>query len=166
MGDCCEQPANTLRPSCPGCGRPGREVDRVTLKALLRPEALTQLGAGEFRFCPTSDCPIVYYGLDESFQREDVLVPVFQKETEIGRTVCYCFAVTEEKIRLEVETSRGSASAERIKRLVQAGRCACEVRNPQGTCCLGNVSAVVTAAGARSWAVLPDELVGSARDES
>ncbi|MCK9905406.1 hypothetical protein MXD63_36140, partial [Frankia sp. Cpl3] len=32
---------------------------------------------------------------------------------------------------------------DRIKTQVQAGRCACEIHNPQGTCCLGNVSAFV-----------------------
>jgi hypothetical protein len=26
---------------------------------------------------------------------------------------------------------------------VKAGNCACEVRNPQGSCCLGNVQATV-----------------------
>ena len=158
-------PADVSRPTCPACGRPGRAIGRITVKALLRPDALTQLGPGDFRFCPTRQCPIVYYGGDASFRREDVLVPVFQKETEIGRAVCYCFAVSEEQIRLEVETSGDSASAERIKSLVQAGRCACEVRNPQGACCLGNVSAVVTTAGARARTAVSDELVGSAVDE-
>ena len=26
---------------------------------------------------------------------------------------------------------------------VKAGNCACEIRNPQGSCCLGNVNAAV-----------------------
>jgi hypothetical protein len=36
-----------------------------------------------------------------------------------------------------------STAADRITALVKADRCACEVRNPQGTCCLGNVTAAV-----------------------
>ena len=65
---------------------------------------------------------------------------MFQKEPAGGRTVCYCLAVDEDTIRRETEASGRSASAERITALVQAERCACEVRNPQGTCCLGNVT--------------------------
>jgi hypothetical protein len=38
--------------------------------------------------------------------------------------------------------------AERITALVKAERCACEVKNPQGSCCLGNVAAATNAAKA------------------
>jgi hypothetical protein len=68
-----------------------------------------------------------------------LVVAVFQKEPPGTRTVCYCFAVREQDIRRElVETGHSSAS-ERITALVRADRCACEVKNPQGSCCLGNV---------------------------
>ena len=79
-------------------------------------------------------------------RREDVLLPVFQKEPEGRRTVCYCFEVAEDEIREEAQATGISASAERIDVLVRSGRCACEVRNPQGTCCLGNVFSVAKAA--------------------
>jgi hypothetical protein len=75
-------------------------------------------------------------------------VPVFQKQAEGGRIVRYCFAVGEDEIRREVEASGRSVSAARIKALVQAERCACEVRKRQGSCCLGNVTAVAKAAEA------------------
>jgi hypothetical protein len=32
---------------------------------------------------------------------------------------------------------------ERVTAGVQADQCACDIRNPQGSCCLGNVRAVV-----------------------
>jgi hypothetical protein len=112
---------------------------------MLHPEALARLGAERHRFCGTPECPVVYFQGEEVFRREDVLVAVFQKERQSERTVCYCFAVREGQIRREIEASGRSASADRIKRLVQAERCACEVRNPQGSCCLGNVLAVAKA---------------------
>jgi hypothetical protein len=155
MSDCCGLPADTARPACPECGRPGREVGLITLRALLRPDALARLAPGDYRFCSTSECPIVYFGRNERMKREDVLVPVFQKETEGRRTVCYCFAISEDVIREQVETAGVSASAERIKALVQSERCACEVRNPQGTCCLGNVFAVAKASGAAHARAVP-----------
>jgi hypothetical protein len=165
MQDCCDQPADGGRYPCPGCGRHGHQVDRITLKALLRPDALVRLASGDYRFCATSECPVVYHGPDGEFRREDVLVPVFQKEVGASRTLCYCFVIAEDQIRREVETSGFSASADRIKDLVVAGRCACEVRNPQGTCCLGNVFALVKAAGAFTLAPAPNDLVSASAPE-
>jgi hypothetical protein len=130
---------------CPACGQRGRRVERITLRALLRPEALERRAAAEHRFCPTPSCEVVYFGQGEVFRRDDVLVPVFQKEPEGRRTVCYCFAVREDEIQREVEDSGRSASAARIRALVRDERCACEVRNPQGSCCLGNVAAMAKA---------------------
>ncbi len=59
---------------------------------------------------------------------------------------------------LVLELVEGPTPAERIKAEVQAGNSACEVRNPSGKCCVGNVTrtapdvlqAAQTAAGAAS----------------
>ena len=133
--------------ACPACRHPGRSVERITLKALLRSEALMRLSAAPYRFCPTEACEVVYFAAESVFRREDLAVPVFQKEPEGGRTVCYCFGIAEGGLRREIIETGTSTAAERITGLVKADRCACEVRNPQGTCCLGNVLAVVKAAG-------------------
>jgi hypothetical protein len=126
-------------------------MDRITLKAMLRPAALMRLSAVEHRFCPAPDCPVVYFGHDEVFERDEIVVPIFQKEPAGERTVCYCFAVSERGIRTELIRTGRSLASERIGALVKADRCACEVRNPQGTCCLGNVAAAVeTARGEHS----------------
>jgi len=104
------------------------------VKALLRPEALMRLSAPEHRFCATPQCPVVYFGLEEAFEREEIVVPVFQKEPAGDRPVCYCFGIGEGALRLElVETGRSTAS-DRVTALVNADRCACEV-------CLGNLAA-------------------------
>jgi len=110
------------------------------VKALLRPEALARLSAPEHRFCPTSECPVVYFGQDEVFDRRELAVPVFQKEPRGARTVCYCFAISEKDIRRELLETGHSSASERITALVKADRCACELKNPQGSCCLGNVA--------------------------
>lgn len=151
MSDCCRVggPEAEAPTGCPECGRPGREVDRVTLKALLRASALERLGAPAHRFCPTPSCPVVYFGRGERFEKAEVAVAVFQKEREGERLSCYCLELREGGIRREIEETGGSTVVERITRLVQSGRCACELRNPQGSCCLGNVTAVVKAAEGR-----------------
>jgi hypothetical protein len=83
----------------------------------------------------------VYFGEGEVFQRDDVAAPVFQKEPAGNRTLCYCFAVSEADLRREIAETGRSTAAQRIGDHVQAGRCACAIKNPQGSCCLGDVVA-------------------------
>ncbi len=158
MGDCCITTTSAPDTRCPGCDAKSRPVDRITLKALLRPEALARMSPGAYRFCGTPECSIVYFRPDSTFERGDLAVPVFQKERPGTRTVCYCLAITEEDIAREL-TERGRSSAtERVTQLVKDERCACEVRNPQGTCCLGNVASAMTALAASA----PDEIARNA----
>jgi hypothetical protein len=122
-------------------------VQRITLKALLRPAALERLSPMEHRFCATPACPIVYFGDGGVFDYEDVQVPVFQKSLQGERTVCYCLGISVGLIEREIALGR-STSVDRIRELVKADRCACEIRNPEGSCCLGNVGVVLKAVAA------------------
>ena len=47
-------------------------------------------------------------------------------------------------IRKEIERHGSSAAGQRVRGHVAAGRCACDIRNPRGMCCLGDVNAAVT----------------------
>ncbi len=163
MSDCCqvETPRGAGPGRCADCGQPGRTVDPITLKALLRPEALARLSAPAHRFCPTASCPVVYFGEGEAFDREEIAGPVFQKEPVGDRTVCYCFAISEADLRREIAETGRSTAAQRITAHVKAGRCACEIKNPQGNCCLGNVAAVVKALGAQDATVRGLESAGA-----
>jgi hypothetical protein len=116
------------------------------LKALLKPAGLEGLAPGEYYFCPSPDCPVVYFGCGGSFLRNDIGVAVFQKEAAGRRIACYCLEVTEDQLRSEVQATGASKSAGRIRDLIGSDRCACELRNPQGSCCLGNVTAIVNSA--------------------
>lgn len=137
---------------CPECGNAGRTVERITVKALLRPEALARLSDPEHRFCATASCPVVYFGREETFDRGEVSAPVFQKEPPGERIVCYCFAVTEADIRHDIAATGRSPAPAEITAHVKAERCACEIRNPQGTCCLGNIASAVREAAATASA--------------
>ncbi len=150
MDSCCDvKPPSAVSPTrCPECGSPGRLVERVTVKAMLKPEGLMRLTAPEHRFCATPACPVVYFGIDDAFSRDEVVVRVYQKEPAGERTVCYCFAIREGDIQRELAENGRSTAAERVTALVNADRCACEVKNPQGSCCLGNLTAAAKAAKA------------------
>ncbi len=57
--------------------------------------------------------------------------------------VCYCFGFTRKDIEDEIAESGCSTIAERITTEVKAGNCACEIKNPSGKCCLGDVTRAV-----------------------
>jgi len=163
VSDCCqvETPRGTGPARCACCDQPGRTVDPITVKALLTSEALARLSAPAHRLCPNPSCPVVYFGEGEAFDREEMAVPVFQKEPAGERIVCYSFAISESDLRREIAETGRSTAAQRITAHVKAGRCACEVRNPQGSCCLGNVATVVKALAAPDATVRGLESAGS-----
>lgn len=60
--------------------------------------------------------------------------------------LCYRLGFTRADVRAEVATTGASTIPDRITAEVKAGRCACEVKNPSGRCCLGDVRKAVTEA--------------------
>ena len=117
-------------------------MDRVTVKALLTEAALQRMPQGDLRFCSDAGCDVVYFDADGvRFSTTDVRVAVWQKLPFGARQVCYCFGESEASIRTEIELNGSSAAVARIREHIAAGRCACEVRNPRGACCLGDVIA-------------------------
>jgi hypothetical protein len=125
-------------------GSRGSAVDVITVKALLVERALRRFLPGEYRFCPDLDCDIVYFSADgQRFTTADVRVPVWQKLPFGDRPICYCFGESEASMRHEIAFGEGTRVIERVREHIAAERCACEVRNPRGACCLGDVIAAV-----------------------
>lgn len=146
MADCCcpprpDDPAE--QQECPRSGTQGHAVDLNTVKALLSPAALTRISGAPHRFCPDPACEIVYFSPGDTYTVKDLRVPVWQKEPAGARMVCYCFGENEADIRREIERNGLSQAVERVRGHIAAGRCACELRNPRGACCLGDVIATV-----------------------
>jgi len=141
---CCEvaQTPRNPPPTCSACHSKGSKLGEITLKALLRPAALARRAENQHWFCATPTCPVVYFGKEEQFNRDDVIVPVFEKENDIGCPVCYCFDLSESDIRDEVARTGESTASIRIRTLIRQDRCACELKRPQGSCCLGRVAAI------------------------
>ena len=136
---------------CPTCGEHGKAVDSITLKALLA-VPLTQIGAADYLFCRTASCPTVYFAVDgkSRFTEESLRERVHQKHPEDDDVfVCYCFRHTPGSIRAELSETGETGVIESVTAGIRAGKCACDMRNPQGSCCLGNVRAVVDRLAAR-----------------
>jgi hypothetical protein len=130
--------------ACPICGKRGKPVQGQTVNALLS-ESLRAVQAVEYLFCKTRTCPVVYFSPDgeQTFTVEQVRERVYQKEPD-GEDVfvCYCFRHTVGDIRSASPEGRVAMIAD-INAGIAAGQCACDLRNPQGSCCLGNVRALV-----------------------
>ncbi|MDI9260339.1 putative iron-sulfur cluster-binding metallochaperone [Alicyclobacillus sendaiensis] len=134
---------------CPTCHAPARRVALRTVKAMLKGAALRRLQPdGDFYFCASADCEVVYFASGQTFLVADVRERVFQKDAGSDAPVCYCFDWTRES--LVAALLRGARPDEDIEEQVRERRCACDIRNPQGACCLGNVKAVLANARARS----------------
>jgi len=124
----------------------GKPVTRLTLGALLKPEARARIPLQEeFCCCRTATCEVVYFrGGEALFRKDDLPVPVgFKDPGNPTAPVCYCFGWTPKQIQAELETTGKSTVIDQIKAQVKAGNCYCEVTNPQGSCCLGNVAKAV-----------------------
>lgn len=113
------------------------------MKALLTALALRRILPGSFYFCTDPACDRVYFSADQQFRTAEIRVPVWQKEPFGARMVCYCFGEDEAEMRREIETTGGCLAASRVREHIAAKRCACEIRNPRGSCCLGDVIAAV-----------------------
>ena len=140
--------------TCPRCGQKGKKIDTATVKALLA-VSLRQVRDVPYRFCSNAACDVVYFSEDgaQTFTTDQVRVRVYQKEPQADDVfVCYCFRHTRGEIHTELQRSGTTSALDDITAGIKAGQCACDWRNPQGSCCLGNVRALVAELTAASKA--------------
>lgn len=141
-----EQPTAAQVQLCPACGKKGKQVGRETVKAMLAVSLHEIRPDSTYRFCASEDCPIVYFANDceQTLTEGDLRERVHQKHPDNDDVfVCYCFRHTPGSIRAELLATGQSTVVETITQGTKLHQCACELRNPQGSCCLGNVGAAV-----------------------
>jgi len=127
--------------ACPVNAARSKRVDILTLRSLVRRLPL-RMPPVQYYFCEAVDCDVVYFASDPQapvFRRNDLWVRVGAKEKAGSALVCYCFGFSREEIADEVRKTGKSAIFERVAAEVKAGNCACEVKNPSGKCCLGEI---------------------------
>ncbi len=130
--------------ACPECGQKGKPVQGQTVKAMLS-VSLREVQDVEYMFCRTRNCPVVYFSPDDAqtFSTAQVRERVYQKEPDADDVfICYCFRHTARAVRHATPEAR-AAIVDDIKAGINVGQCACDLRNPQGSCCLGNVQGVI-----------------------
>lgn len=130
---------------CPRCGTKGKKVDSATVKALVV-VSLREVQAGEYRFCSQAECAAVYYhtSSDQLFLQQHLRERVYQKEpTARDVLICYCFQHRLGEVLDSLPIDQAQAIVEDVNQGIQAGQCACDWRNPQGACCLGNIQRLI-----------------------
>lgn len=146
--DCCcggaKMTKEIAQNACGGCGEVGRVVTRQTVVHHVKSEKLSCVETGEYKFCPSENCPVVYYSAaGRVFTIEDVRELVTAKSSGDARPVCYCFGFTEGFIRQEIEQTGKSTVPAQVAQFIKEKLCVCEVRNPAGACCLGEINRTV-----------------------
>jgi len=148
MSDCCTTGTkeriseNSVYEFCPSCKVKGKKLKIITLKSMLKPLVLDSLNPDLVHFfCATEDCGVVYFDEHKkTFSTSEIKVPVYQKEDSLTVPICYCFEWTRDKINKYVEDGLSSKPLDHIRQNVKANRCGCDVNNPQGSCCMGNIT--------------------------
>jgi hypothetical protein len=129
--------ATTTDTECPECGKEGKTLAPLTLRALLKDEFAGQIADADYRFCDAKDCNFVYFGNGQTFSKSQLNVAVGVKETQGKRPLCYCFGHSVATLKEEIRTKGQSDALQDIRKKMKDPGCACEVKNPSGTCCLG-----------------------------
>lgn len=149
MTGCCASGTNVAcsRPeagasSCPACKSKGRLVATRTVKNLVRDHTRVA-AAATYYFCRTPECSVVYFSDAGDFLKPDIKVRVGIKEQEDPIPVCYCFDYTRADINRDLALRGQTDIPELVKVEVQGGFCACDVKNPSGACCLGDLMRAV-----------------------
>ncbi len=138
-----QSPLRTLN-TCPECGKTGKPVQGQTVKAVIS-RSLRELQDVQYLFCRTQTCPVVYFSAsgDQTFTVDQVRERVYQKEPDTEDVfICYCFRHTVGDLHAGSPEER-SAIVDDIDAGINASQCACDLRNPQGSCCLGNVRSLI-----------------------
>lgn len=147
-GECClitdvsEAPVTA---NCSVSGTTSRKVQRRTVESLLKKDLQWHLEPVQYYYCPDKSCPVVYFSNQpvRYFSIGELVVRVFDKDQALEVPVCYCFDWTRKKIADQIAQTGKSTAAMEIAQKVKAGECACDVKNPKGRCCLGDVNTFV-----------------------
>lgn len=151
LADGCSSPGGGDT-TCPASDTTGLRVGLITVKALLNGHAVQRLEGKAYRFCPDPDCDVVYFDrpADSVFRKHDLTTRVGQKESDDPIPLCYCFDITLSDLRRDMAAGGKLSIPAMIAAQIRAGHCACEVKNPEGSCCLGNVTKAARGLGFRA----------------
>ncbi len=90
---------------------------------------------------------MVYFGAEGAILESSELHVEPGFKNPVDGLLCYCFGHRRSDFQQEQEIgdTGGATIVESIRDKTRAGECACEVRNPTGRCCLGEIGRFIAA---------------------
>jgi len=145
--DCCtlennnNQEKSSAKNICTICGKISKKVEYKTVLMILKYEQIITAKDGEYFYCINPNCNVVYFSnkLGLVYYKKDVRLRIGIKEKKEPKLVCYCFNITEKQITDEIKLTGKSTIPNFITEKIQNKLCACNIKNPSGKCCLGDV---------------------------
>jgi hypothetical protein len=112
---------------------------------MLKRPFIREIQDATYFYCETAECDVMYFSNETAqyFLRDQIRTSLGAKRQGTETQLCYCFDYTKRDIIEEIENTGKSSAVDDITAKVQAKLCACEIKNPAGRCCLGQVRAAV-----------------------
>ena len=126
--------------SCPECKNLGRKISQATIQSQTSfPFWSSQ---DDWFFCKTSDCSVAYFSSSEikPISLNSLKETPFPKSTNPNRLVCFCFHHTVQEVLDDVLHNSTSTIKADIIEACRKDLSDCLHQNPEGRCCLGNIS--------------------------
>ena len=146
-GECCliQQTPAPAKAICQASQTSSPKINRRTLEHLMKPEAVNKIQEGQYYYCDDPTCDVVYFSEQALpyFIKDDLTVKVFHKDTGDDVNVCYCFDWTRGRIKEQIRSTGKSTASLEIAQLVRDQICTCDITNPKGRCCLGDINGFV-----------------------
>ncbi|WP_456450977.1 hypothetical protein [Hydrogenimonas sp.] len=121
---------------CPRCKAKAEPVGRETVAVHVKD--LSRLKEGDYHFCKTPECEVVYFSLDHEFLHDELIREIGIKSYSSDEAcICYCFSYAKGAITPD-------SFEERNEKVKTAG-CNCALRNPSGKCCTQDFKALTEA---------------------
>jgi len=144
--DCCSVKNNeVLNNVCFVCKSKSKSVSYKTILMILTFEQLKRSKESKYFYCSNPNCNVVYFSneLELVYNKNDVRLKIGIKETKKSKLICYCFDITEKQIKDELKLIGKSTIPNFITEKIKHKLCACNIKNPSGKCCLGDVKNII-----------------------
>ena len=141
MQECCGLRQERAGVVCPKNEKVCKPVGRITVEALIRPERRHYLALLPYYFCDSPSCDVVYVSAstEHVITKDQLQVRVGTKENKDPIPLCYCFDFDKKAIWDDIRFKGRTDIPQIITQRIKAGECRCQVTNPSGNCCLGDI---------------------------
>ncbi|MGZ5054731.1 MAG: putative iron-sulfur cluster-binding metallochaperone [Methylobacter sp.] len=136
MSDCCCQNTSAkIKQICPECGSTCKSVGMPTLYHQVRFPENQSLITDNYYFCSAKICLVGYFSSVNNIIPKQHLRSYQAIQND---ALCYCFDIDANQYLSALKAHCAKHIKYFVIQRINAGECACEIRNPSGQCCLAN----------------------------